>query len=138
MESICRYSVIPYRPCVSSPSPPRRDNLAGGIYTRRPGQSDRATFVEELRSIEEDLAELAATSADVSTTGQPSPGRGPIALALNQARTEIAGAAALAEMARGSRQGARRGALVQAGARITVAAAFASRALAAGSTVGTG
>ena len=39
------------------------------------------TLAEELRSIEEDLAELAATSADVSTTGQPSPGRGPIALA---------------------------------------------------------
>ena len=114
------------------------DNLAGGIYTRRPGQSDRVTLAEELRSIEEDLAELAATSADVSTTGQPSPGRGPIALALNQARTEIAGAAALAEMAEEAAKVLGAAALVQAGARITVAAAFASRALAAGSTVGTG
>ena len=113
-------------------------DLTRGIYTGRIGQHDRVSLAEGLRSIEGDLAELATTSADVSAIGQPTPGRGPIALALNQARTEIAGAAACARMAESAAQPLAMVALAQVAARLTVGAAFADRALSAGSTVGTG
>ena len=69
--------------------------LRSFLQRYHPAQTGPAALPGILEPVAAALGTLAQSSADVDATGKPTPGRGPIALALNMAKSEVSRAIAV-------------------------------------------